>query len=86
MFPIFRVVPRWFPGANFQRQAEEWKRLGADARNAPFQHVKKELVRGLLLTRAINDPETQFVRFLGERDGCAIRRSSFLVHFTGRRY
>ena len=27
VFPILRFVPKWFPGAQFKRQAVEWKPL-----------------------------------------------------------
>jgi len=46
MFPILRTIPKWFPGARFKRQAEEWRRLGVDVRTVPFDHVKSQVAKG----------------------------------------
>ncbi|KAF9459217.1 cytochrome P450 [Collybia nuda] len=46
MFPIFKIIPEWFPGSGFKQQAKEWRRLGVDVRAVPFDHVKSEIAKG----------------------------------------
>jgi hypothetical protein len=42
--PILKYVPRWFPGAQFQRDAIKYRANSAEFRDAPFRHVKKAMV------------------------------------------
>jgi hypothetical protein len=48
---MWKLIPGWFPGAGFKRQAEDWKRLGDQARSVPYDHVKAELVGAHILSR-----------------------------------
>ena len=44
-FPIFKHVPIWFPGANFQRIAAKIRKLAHDARTLPFEFTEAQVVR-----------------------------------------
>ncbi|KAF9456307.1 cytochrome P450 [Collybia nuda] len=44
--PILKHIPSWFPGANFKRKADHWRRLNIDMAVKPFEHVKKMLHLG----------------------------------------
>ncbi|KAI0350830.1 cytochrome P450 [Trametes cingulata] len=65
-FPILRHLPSWFPGAGFKREAEAWKPDVLALRNAPFDHVKREVTKGTarpsiaaaLLEREPNEKES----------------------------
>lgn len=46
-FPVMKYIPAWFPGASFQRQAREWRKLKDEVVNAPFDHVKRLMVGAL---------------------------------------
>jgi len=39
-----RYIPTWFPGAGFQRTAEQGRKLSYDLRNLPFEEAKERLV------------------------------------------
>lgn len=43
--PILKYVPAWFPGASFQRVAQEGKAVGRDLVEVPFDQVKRAMVR-----------------------------------------
>jgi len=45
--PLLRYVPSWFPGAQFKRNAEEWKKLCIKMVEYPFNHVKADLAAGV---------------------------------------
>jgi hypothetical protein len=42
--PWLKYVPKWFPGARFKRDAEEYCKVSRDNRDVPFLHVKRALV------------------------------------------
>ncbi|KAJ7436982.1 cytochrome P450 [Mycena galericulata] len=42
-FPILKHVPRWFPGAGFKRQAEEWRKLSLAMLEVPFAETKRRM-------------------------------------------
>lgn len=44
-----KYVPAWFPGAEFKRHALFARQLSMDMRSAPFQMVKRRMVRGCLV-------------------------------------
>jgi hypothetical protein len=48
-FPILKHIPRWFPGAGFKRQAEEWLKLSRGMLELPFAETKRQMVRYLPL-------------------------------------
>ncbi|KAJ7476756.1 cytochrome P450 [Mycena latifolia] len=43
--PILKYVPEWFPGANFQRKAKEWKKLSQTMVDVPFAKAKRNIAR-----------------------------------------
>ena len=43
-FPILKYVPRWFPGAGFQRKAARWREVNAIMVEKPFRYVEEQLV------------------------------------------
>ncbi|KAJ7218143.1 cytochrome P450 [Mycena pura] len=45
-FPIFKHVPIWFPGANFQRIAAKIRKLAHDARTLPFEFTEAQVSKG----------------------------------------
>ncbi|KAJ7106251.1 cytochrome P450 [Mycena epipterygia] len=46
LFPTLKYVPKWFPGAEFQRKAAEWKELAHDMVEVPFAETKRKMERG----------------------------------------
>ncbi|KAF8128421.1 cytochrome P450 [Boletus edulis] len=46
VFPWLKYVPRWVPGAGFQKKAANWKKYVLEMRDAPFVAVRKALVAG----------------------------------------
>ena len=47
-FPILKYVPRWFPGAGFQKKAAGWREINAIMIEKPFRYVEEQLVGGHL--------------------------------------
>jgi hypothetical protein len=43
--PWLKYVPDWFPGAQFKRDAKEWRKAALEFRDAPFEATKRDLVR-----------------------------------------
>ncbi|KAF8531501.1 cytochrome P450 [Gautieria morchelliformis] len=46
VFPMLKYVPAWVPGAGFQKQAQEMRKLANHFRNAPFREVKSRVSAG----------------------------------------
>ncbi|KZT30011.1 cytochrome P450 [Neolentinus lepideus HHB14362 ss-1] len=46
LIPVLKYVPKWFPGAEFQRQAREWRKLCLSLIDIPFTDVKQSLANG----------------------------------------
>ncbi|KAK0224205.1 cytochrome P450 [Armillaria fumosa] len=44
--PALKWVPAWFPGAGFQRWAQESRRLFFEVTRQPFYHLKNEIMMG----------------------------------------
>lgn len=44
IIPTLKYVPAWMPGAGFQRQAREWKKMVLEMRDAPFLAVQNTMV------------------------------------------
>ncbi|KAF8832757.1 hypothetical protein HHX47_DHR1002000 [Lentinula edodes] len=45
-FPILKIVPSWFPGAGFQKKAQDMKKLTEEVRTVAFKHVQKQVADG----------------------------------------
>ncbi|KAJ7489127.1 cytochrome P450 [Mycena latifolia] len=45
-FPILKHIPKWFPGAGFKRQAEEWRKLARRMMEMPFAETKRQMGSG----------------------------------------
>ena len=45
IFPVLKYVPRWFPGAGFQKKAAHWRELNTALIEKPFRYAKEQLVR-----------------------------------------
>ncbi|KAJ6568897.1 cytochrome P450 [Mycena capillaripes] len=65
-FPILKHVPRWFPGAGFQRAAEEGSRLSRGMLELPFAETKRQMDSGVAPPsftadglQALNDPDKE---------------------------
>ncbi|KAF8191999.1 cytochrome P450 [Mycena galopus ATCC 62051] len=43
MFPALKYVPKWFPGADFRRKAEEWKKLARAMVDVPYTETKRQV-------------------------------------------
>ncbi|KAJ6554749.1 cytochrome P450 [Mycena capillaripes] len=63
-FPILKHIPRWFPGAGFKRQAEEWSKLSRGMLELPFAETKRQMDSGMAPSsftadslQALNDPD-----------------------------
>ncbi|KAJ7882316.1 cytochrome P450, partial [Mycena leptocephala] len=46
LFPALRYVPKWFPGAGFQRKAEEWRKLARAMVDVPYTETKRQMECG----------------------------------------
>ncbi|KAJ7076206.1 cytochrome P450 [Mycena belliarum] len=46
-FPLLKYVPSWFPGAGFQRQAREWKKLARALLDMPFAETERQMASGI---------------------------------------
>ncbi|KAJ6621540.1 cytochrome P450 [Mycena sp. CBHHK59/15] len=44
--PILKYVPEWLPGAEFKRQAREWRKLALAARDTPYADTKRNITMG----------------------------------------
>ncbi|KAF9545038.1 cytochrome P450 [Agrocybe pediades] len=44
--PFLKHVPSWFPGAGFQRKAQEWKDLATRMKTIPFELTKQNIAKG----------------------------------------
>ena len=51
--PALRWIPRWFPGAQFKKFAEEHLPYVIGMRDKPYDEVKVAFVRSLCLTTVI---------------------------------
>ncbi|KAF7358359.1 hypothetical protein MVEN_00885900 [Mycena venus] len=65
-FPILKHVPRWFPGAGFKRQAEEWSKLSRGVLELPFAETKRQMDSGTAPSsfssdnlQALEDPDKE---------------------------
>jgi len=65
-FPILKHIPRWFPGAGFKRQAEEWSKLSRGMLELPFAETKRQMDSGMAppsftadSLQAPNDPDKE---------------------------
>ncbi|KAJ7833295.1 cytochrome P450 [Mycena leptocephala] len=65
-FPILKHIPRWFPGAGFKRQAEEWSKLSRGMLELPFAETKRQMESGMAppsftadCLQALNDPDKE---------------------------
>ncbi|KAJ7261643.1 cytochrome P450 [Mycena rebaudengoi] len=47
MFPASKYVPKWFPGAEFQRKAEEWRKLAWAMVDVPYAETKRQMECGI---------------------------------------
>ncbi|KAJ3570794.1 hypothetical protein NP233_g4169 [Leucocoprinus birnbaumii] len=46
VIPLLKYLPEWFPGASFQRDAKEGKRIFARFLEEPFEAVKSGMING----------------------------------------
>jgi hypothetical protein len=49
MFPILRHVPRWMPGAGFQRYAAKARGIMQKALEEPMKATERDLVSGVVV-------------------------------------
>ncbi|KAF7368570.1 Cytochrome P450 [Mycena venus] len=56
-FPILKHIPRWFPGAGFKRQAEEWLKLSRGIKHQESGTAPPSFTADSL--NALNDPDKQ---------------------------
>jgi hypothetical protein len=45
VFPTLKYVPMWFPGTEFQRKAEEWRKRARAMVDIPYTETKQQMVR-----------------------------------------
>ncbi len=51
IFSLVRYIPAWFPGAGFQKVAEEGRKLSNDLRSRPYEAAKAQIVGHTLFIR-----------------------------------
>ncbi|KAJ7146683.1 cytochrome P450 [Mycena epipterygia] len=44
--PALQYVPSWFPGANFKRKAEKWRKVMRELLERPFKEAKRNIAMG----------------------------------------
>ncbi|KAJ7128675.1 cytochrome P450 [Mycena epipterygia] len=47
VFPTLKHVPKWFPGAEFKRKAEGWRKLARAMLEVPFAETKRQMECGI---------------------------------------
>ncbi|KAF5349123.1 hypothetical protein D9756_009490 [Leucocoprinus leucothites] len=47
IIPLLKYVPDWFPGAQFKRDAKEWRKVTMRFREAPFRATKRDMDMGV---------------------------------------
>ncbi|KAK0204523.1 cytochrome P450 [Desarmillaria ectypa] len=52
IFPFLKVIPKWFPGATFQRTADKGRPLARDLVTAPYEYVKAQVENGTAVSSA----------------------------------
>ncbi|KAJ3769540.1 cytochrome P450 [Lentinula raphanica] len=61
IFPFFKYVPSWMPGAGFKRQAASWRKSVLQMRDAPFEEVtnimKQENITSSFVSNLLADLE-----------------------------
>lgn len=67
IFPFLRFIPKWFPGAAFQRTAEKGRPLARDLVMAPYEHVKTQMVSFMS-----NFPTLNFCSCTRQENGTAV--------------
>ncbi|EKM47974.1 uncharacterized protein PHACADRAFT_215005 [Phanerochaete carnosa HHB-10118-sp] len=50
IFPFFKYVPEWFPGARFQHEARMWRKSVMHVLHAPYNIVKERMVKDPVAT------------------------------------
>jgi hypothetical protein len=45
IFPIMKVIPEWFPGAEWKRKASVWRYINSIVANCLWDSVKERVVR-----------------------------------------
>ncbi|KAJ6564499.1 cytochrome P450 [Mycena capillaripes] len=65
-FPILKHIPRWFLGAGFKRQAEEWRKLAHAMSELPYAETKRQMDAGIAppsftadSLQALNNPDKE---------------------------
>ncbi|KAJ7486314.1 cytochrome P450 [Mycena galericulata] len=47
MFPALKYMPKWFPGAEFKRKADEWRKLARAMVDVPYTETKRQMECGI---------------------------------------
>lgn len=67
-----KYVPKWFPGAHFQRQAHAWRQPIKNVRDKPFNAVKARMViRSILYQHVFEINHTKQAQ--GDASDCAAK-------------
>jgi hypothetical protein len=53
--PILKYLPEWFPGAQFQKEVKEWRKIMARFFEQPFEAAKHGMVSTIRLTDFLNE-------------------------------
>ncbi|XP_006456366.1 hypothetical protein AGABI2DRAFT_211278 [Agaricus bisporus var. bisporus H97] len=46
MFPVMKIIPEWFPGAEWKRKAKVWRDINSIVANSPWNRVKEQMEAG----------------------------------------
>jgi hypothetical protein len=49
IFPIMKIIPEWFPGAEWKRKASAWRYINSMVANCLWDSVKERVVRLVFL-------------------------------------
>ncbi|EKM76367.1 hypothetical protein AGABI1DRAFT_45047 [Agaricus bisporus var. burnettii JB137-S8] len=81
VFPVMKIIPEWFPGAEWKRKANEWRYLNSIVANSLWNSVKEQMKAGTAkpciataMMASIPDSESPASKEeeLVRRDACAV--------------
>ncbi|GJF00667.1 cytochrome P450 [Phanerochaete sordida] len=83
-FPILQNIPEWFPGAQFKRQAAQWRPFVEEMYIRPFRDVKEALDSGEPKPCVLSDMLTNIAQDQEGRDRAMLE--TVAINTTGTAY
>lgn len=80
VLPIMKYIPSWFPGTQWKKKAEQWKRANDSVQYDPFRFVKDQMVR--LFFAPLRPPSLTFRCSKGGWHDLASQQRPFRIYQT----